>query len=201
MLAGALALSGCNSLESNTAGAAETAATSDLNYNKLEYTLDTGINALRALHDSPGQSPDAFLQRFDLATAPIADVAESVESSRNDLREYGTKHVALLHEEAAKFTDPDQTKRLDSDANLLQAYYTAYDKESSGMAEPLAKARGYFADVRRVIEIDHSAKGVQQTLGTIDKAVAALREAKSEIPRARTALSVLRKNQPKPAAK
>ena len=46
-----------------------------------------------------------------------------------------------------------------------------------------------------------SATGIDRSLGTLDKAISSLREAKAEIPRAREALATLRKNQPKPPVK
>ena len=64
-----------------------------------------------------------------------------------------------------------------------------------------AKARGYFGDIKRVLELDRSATGIDRSLGTLDKAISSLREAKAEIPRAREALATLRKNQPKPPVK
>lgn len=194
-------MTGCNTIEHNTAGAVESAAATETNYTALDRTLSVGIDALKALRDNPGQSADVFLNRFKLASEPVSDAAEKLEDSRADLREYGDKHIALLHAEASKFTDPDLTKRVDADAEKLRGYYSDYDKASAGLSAPLAKAKGYFADIQRVLDLDHSAAGVSQSLGTLDKAIAALKDAKSEIPGSRDALAKLRKNQPKPPIK
>lgn len=192
-------LTGCNSIERHSEGAIVSAGETATNYDALNNSLDTAIIRLGSLRKTPG-SAEYFVKSLNDIDAFVAGPGDALKGSRQDLLEHGEDHVRLLNEAAAKFTDPDLSKKVSRDAEKLSAQYAAYDKASASVVDSLDLAHKYADDVRRMMDINRSAAGVENCLGTVLKIEGALDAAKRRIPDAKDALEDLRKKLPRPAS-
>jgi DNA repair ATPase RecN len=192
-------LTGCNSIEHHSEGAVVSAGETSHNYDALNNSLDSSIARLESLRKSPG-SAENFIKALDDIDNAVAKTGDALKSSRQNLLEHGQDHVGLLREESGKFTDPDLSKKVAHDAEALNAQYAAYDKASASVTDSIELARKYADDIRRMMDINRSAAGVDNCVGTVRKIEDALDTAKHRIPAAKTALEDLRKQLPKPAS-
>ncbi len=194
-----VSLTGCNSMESKSEEALVSAHETSHNYDTLRVSLNQSVHRLEFLRKSPGSAAD-FLKNLNEIDATVAKNREALKNSRSELLDNAKNHVAQLDKESAKFADADLALKVKRDSEALGSEYAAYEKASASVTDSMYIAGKYADDIRRMIDINSTADGIENCRGTVRKIEDALEEAKSRIPDAKSALENLRSRLPRPAS-
>lgn len=194
-----LAFTGCNSIEHHSEGAYTAAVETSGNYDSLSGTITSATSRIQYLRKNPG-TPEAFVKSFEEIQSQIANAGDALKDSRESLIGHGMDHAKLLNEESAKFSDPDLASKVSSDSSDLRERYTQYEKDSADVSASVDKAVKLGEDVLRMMDLNRSAKGVENCRDTLSKIESALTEAKGRIPAAKASLDTLRRHMPRPTS-
>lgn len=189
------AATGCNSVDHRNADSAAVASETDVDYAKLDASLNSSIARLEALKDTPG-SPESYLAGVTSVHDAIHDGATDTHDNRESLRASGDKQIARLQEESVKISDKDLAKDFVARSEKLRTKYASFDKECGELCEHLGKADVALQDVITAVGAIKTDDSVKASKDSLSKAVSELKDARSQLPDARKALGELRSYQP-----
>ena len=186
-------LAGCSGDAHQRQRIESTAGDSRQNYARLASRIDTDLGKLQAADNAPG-TPSQYRDIVREVASDLRSLIADADAVACDMRDANEARIAHLNTDAAEHADRTDTgnaatRALGLDAASRQAsrieklrdYQNTFCEDASKLRLALEKARGNLSDIDNALSANLEDETVRLTKGALGKAIAALKDAKSDI--------------------